>query len=441
MTIEEVIQLIRARYQKDLNPVQQLILCQVWEGETYPNIAKTSHYGEHYLRNTASSLWQILSEIFHTPVNKSNFRTLLETRSLTPEERETIEKFIRSQHRITPQEFPDGPVPITSPFYIERPPIEELCYQQITKPGSIIRIKAPQKMGKSSLILRILSHAVSLNYRTATLDFQQAEAAIFDNLNKFLRWFCANISRQLDLAPKLNDYWDEDMGSKVSCTLYIQAYLLQTINSPILIALNEVNRLFEYPKIAAEFLPLLRSWHEEAKRVETLQKLRIIVLHSTEVYIPLKLTQSPFNVGLPVTLPYFSEEQVIALASRHQLDWTNSLEAEKLMAIVGGHPYLVRLALYHLQEENFPLDRLLEQAPTMGGIYKDYLRNLWAILQDYPELFTALKQILRSERSVSVEPIMAYKLESLGLVRIDGNNCSLSCELYRQYFQLNNLIN
>ncbi|MCT7950366.1 WD40 domain-containing protein [Ancylothrix sp. C2] len=79
---------------------------------------------KHYLRSTASSLWQILAEIFDTPINKANFRTILEARSLSAEERELIEKFIRSQHRLTPQEFPDSPVPITSSFYIKRPPKE-----------------------------------------------------------------------------------------------------------------------------------------------------------------------------------------------------------------------------------------------------------------------------------------------------------------------------
>ena len=90
------------------------------------------------------------------------------------------------------------------------------------------------------------------------------------------------------------------MGSKVSCTIYLQQYVLTQISSPLVLALNEVNRIFEYPKIAREFLALLQSWHEEAKRIKTLEKLRLIVLHSTEIYIPLRLTESPFNVGLPL---------------------------------------------------------------------------------------------------------------------------------------------
>ncbi|MEG4211590.1 AAA-like domain-containing protein [Microcoleus sp. S13_B4] len=440
MTIDEVLQLTRVRSQKDLYPVQEIILRQVWEGKTYTSIASTSNYGEHYLRNIASSLWQSLSEILHTSISKSNFRSCVESRSLTADERALIEEFTRSQCLATPLEFPGSPVPLDSPFYIHHPLIEELAYREITKPGSVLRIKAPRKMGKSSLLLRILERATSLDYRTVSLDFQQAEEAVLDNLDKFLRWFCANISRQLELPPLLDDYWDEDMGSKVSCAIYLQQYILDKIKSPLVLALNEVNRIFEYPKIAREFLPLLRSWHEEAKRIEVVGKLRLIVLHSTEIYIPLKLTESPFNVGLPLQLPYFTEEQILALAQRHGLDWTEGSDADRLMAMVGGHPYLVRLALYHLCQNSLTLDQLLQEAPTLAGIYKDYLRSFWVTLQEYPELAVALKQVVKSERGVELDPIVASKLISMGLIHIDNNRCTLSCELYRIYFGSPNFI-
>lgn len=440
MTIDEVVQLTRARSPKDLHPIQEILLRQVWEGKTYTSIASASHYGEHYLRNIASSLWQSLSEILQIPISKSNFRFSVESRSLTAEEGELIEKFTRSQCLAKPLEYPGSPVPLDSPFYIHHPLIEELAYQEIAKPGSVLRIKAPRKMGKSSLLLRILDRANSLGYRTVSLDFQQAEEAVLDNFDKFLRWFCANISRQLELPPLLDDYWDEDMGSKVSCTIYLQQYILTEINSPLVLALNEVNKIFEYPRIAREFLPLLRSWHEEAKRIETLGKLRLIVLHSTEIYIPLKLTESPFNVGLPLQLPYFTEEQILALAQRYGLDWRESRDADRLMAMVGGHPYLVRLAFYHLCHKAVTLDMLLQEAPTIGGIYKDYLRSFWVTLQEYPELAIGLKQVVKSERGVELDPIVASKLVSMGLIHIDNNRCTLSCELYRLYFGSQNFI-
>lgn len=433
MTIDEVIQLVNAKSDKTLNPVQEILLREVWVGQTYADIASNFHYGERYLRNAASLLWQSISEIFHTSITKSNFRSTLESLSLNDRDRKSIQDFNRRQLANSPLEFPSGPVPLDSPFYIKRSPIEELTQREIAQPGSIIRIKAPRKMGKSSLLLRILDRAVGLGYCTVSLDFQQAEESVLENLDKFLRWFCANISRQLELPSQLDEYWDEDMGSKVSCTIYLQGYLLPQIQKPLALALNEVNRLFEYPKLTKEFLPLLRSWHEEAKRIKILQNLRMIVLHSTEIYVPLKLNESPFNVGLPIHLPPFTEQQILMLANLHGLQW-DSAEAGKLMAMVGGHPYLVRLALYHLCYDDITLEQLLEEAPTMAGIYKNYLRYLWVTLQDEPELASALQKAISSGDAVELEPIVAYKLDSIGLIHLDGDRATVSCQLYRQFF-------
>ena len=337
-----------------------------------------------------------------------------------------------------PVEFPSGPVPMDSNFYIERPPMEQLIYQEISKPGSVIRIKAPKQMGKSSLLLRLLHQAEQLKYRTAYIDFLQADNEVFGCLDKFLRWFGANVSRQLQLQPMLDEYWDEDIGSKISCTIYFQGYLLAQINTPLVLAFNEINRMFEHPNIAEEFLSLLRSWYEEAKQQEIWQKLRLVLVHSTEIYINFNINQSPFNVGLPIQLPEFSLEQVICLAGRHGLDWTDGNDAKKLMAMVGGHPYLVRLALYYLVNSAQNLDMLLEKAPNINGIYSSHLRDNLAILQKHPELATALEGVIAAEENAKLDPILAYKLESMGLVKLEGSSITLTCDLYRHFFAAQN---
>ncbi|WP_438861259.1 AAA-like domain-containing protein [Limnospira fusiformis] len=339
-------------------------------------------------------------------------------------------------------EYPNDPVPLNSPFYIDHPSIEELAYREIQKPGSVIRIRAPRKMGKSSLLQRILSYGKQNNYYIVNLDLRQTEASILSDLKRFLRWFCANVGHFLNLPSRLDDYWDEDIGSKVSCTIYLK-YLLNLIDSPLIITINEVNYLFEYPQVAGEFLPMLRSWHEEAKQSEEMQKLRLVMVHSTEVYIPLKLNQSPFNVGLPIRLPFFTQEQVKDLAKRHGIEDTDGNLVTSLMDMVGGHPYLVRLALYHLvvtpdndkKSISDRLQKIISEAYTQGGIYHQHLCEQLAILKDQAELLQILQLIVMSNDGIIVEPIAAYKLESLGLVRLEGNQAIASCQLYRQYFQ------
>ncbi|MEJ6484090.1 AAA-like domain-containing protein [Nostoc punctiforme UO1] len=484
MNIEEALVILDTFIEHGLSDVQEIIFRQAWEGKTYPDIAESCGYDANYIKDVGSKLWKLLSQAFGEEVTKSNFRSVLRRRSprrslsaaevqalpmqssVVSEKLQTVPAVLRQSQqtstgkdgisasslaiekqdeRKTPVlnsdflEIPGGSVPLNSFFYIERPPIEERTYTEINKPGSLIRIKAPSKMGKTSLMHRILTHAKQTGVHTVQIGLQRADSQVFTSLEKFLRWFCANVSRQLNLEIRLDDYWDEDIGSKVSCTLYLQEYLLKKIDAPVVLALDEVNRVFEYPEISRDFLPLLRSWYEDASELEIWRKLRLLVVHATEAYIPLDINQSPFNVGLPIKLPEFSLEQMQELAVRHGLDWAKGEKGlEKLaplLAMIGGHPYLARLALYNLGHEEVTLEQLLNEAPTIAGIYSNYLRQHLANLQEHPELAIALKHVVTSPTSVQLEAIAAYKLESMGLVKLEGNQAISSCELYQLYFR------
>ncbi|MFS0517495.1 AAA-like domain-containing protein [Nostoc sp. UIC 10607] len=437
MTIDEVVLLLKASQATGLTTFQEIILRSSWEGKTYTNIACEAQYDEEHVRKIAAHLWQLLSDFCKEPINKSNFRQTVENHRLSKTHQQLVKEFNKAATAIS-LEFPSGPVSLNSRFYIPRPPIEELAYAKMAEPGSLICIKAPKKMGKNSLILRLLKHANNQGLSTVMLDFQQADKAVFASLDKFLRWFCINVSRELQLEPKLNDYWDEDMGSKVSCSIYFQQYLLSALETPLVLVMDGVDWLYEYEEIVGELLLLVRSWHERAKGVEIWQKLRLVLVYSMEIFVPIKLTQSPFNIGLPIKLPPFTKEQVQDLAVRHGLDWTDSKNVESLMAMVGGYPYLVRLALYHLVGKGGlegDLEQLLQQAPTEAGIYHEYLRQFVLVLQDEPGLQDAFYEVINATNYVQLEPALAYKLQSMGLINLEGDRSTPACELYRLYFR------
>ena len=332
--------------------------------------------------------------------------------------------------------YPNGAVPLNSPFYLERVLAQAQIDRELQKPGGLVRIKAPKEMGKTSLLIRALDCAKGLGYQTVNLNIEQVDTVILSDLDRFLRWLCANAARQLHLDPMLDEYWDEDLGSKISCTAYFQDYLLAKISTPLVLAFDEVNRMFEHPQMAQDFLPLLRSWYEEAKILPIWQKLRLIVVHSTEIYIPLQLNQSPFNVGLPIQLDTFSQAEVIQLARRYGLDWDNGAEAGQLMEMVGGHPALVNIALYHLSDGDVSLSELLKTAPTAAGIYYNHLQRHWVTLIQQPELAQALDRVMSATIPITLAPILAYQLSSLGSIERLGDKVVPACELYRQAFKI-----
>ncbi|MGP1387670.1 MAG: AAA-like domain-containing protein [Thainema sp.] len=334
---------------------------------------------------------------------------------------------------IAAPELPGGQMDLTSAFYVERPPVEMRCYEMLDQPGSLIRIKAPRQMGKTSLLARILHQAAEREHRAVSLSFQIADASVFSDLKQFLKWFCACLSRKLQLPNRVNEVWDDILGAKMNCSTYFEDCLLPEIGGTLTLGLDELDCVFAYSDVVKDFLGLLRTWNEDARTGGIWRKLQLVLVHSTEVYIPLDISQSPFNVGLPIELKDFNVEQILDLAYRHHLAWRDT-EAQRLMAMIGGHPFLSRLSLYHLARRDITLDELQKGSATEAGLYGDHLRRQLWTLQQYPDLADAMRAVVASQSPVRLEPVQAFKLSGMGLVLLDNNEVYPRYELYRQYF-------
>ncbi len=77
----------------------------------------------------------------------------------------------------------------------------------------------------------------------------------------------------------------------------------------------------------------------------------------------------------------------------------------------------------------------MAEAPTQVGIYRDHLMRHLTTLQDHPELAAAFTTVIMAEEPIENETLLAYKLESMGLVAILGNRVTPRCNLYRLYFR------
>ncbi len=336
------------------------------------------------------------------------------------------------------QREPSGSVRLESGLYVERAPIEVDCFQEVLQPGALIQVKAPRQMGKTSLMARILSHAKDQGCQTIGFSFQRADSVVFSSLDQLLYWFCQQVGRRLGRLSQLEERWSQKGGSKDKCYFYFLECLLDELETPLVIGMDEVDMVFPHRLVADDFFGLLRSWFDAARSgdvdSELWEKLRLVIVHSTEVYVPLDIRQSPFNVGKNVELPEFNAAQVRDLGRRYGLNWRDG-EDEQLMTLVGGHPYLVRKAFYHLRRQDETLAQLMDTAATEAGIYSDHLRRHLLNLQAYPALAEALRQVVVKSRPIELDSEVAFKLESMGLITRTGNAATARCNLYRVYFR------
>jgi len=473
MNFEDALKIIDALLKTErLKDVQELVFRQSWLGKTYQEIAEESGYSAEHIRDVGFRLWQLLSDVLGEKVTKSTIHAILRQRSLQgtgdgeeissikgspePSKLRTNRTYRRSllleeqeplisDYSLVPSqvfpismvgtEFPGPPLVQNSPFYIDRYPVEQRCYQELLRGGSFLRIKASHKMGKTSLLNRILHNAIMRGYTKVRLNLHQVDQNALNNTNAFLRWFCKSISWKLNLEPKLDAYWDQDLGlAKLSCSRYFEKYLLTHIQSPLVLALDDVDHIFTYPQLAQDFLPLLRIWHEEGHENDVWQHLRLVVVHATDNSIPLNVNQSPFHMGLPIQLEPWQAEHVEDLAQRYRLIWDDQA-TEQLMGLTAGHPYLIQLAFYYLWHEEGSLNQLLREASADTSIFSPYLQQQLDILYATPFLATAMKQVIESDRPILLEPAIAHQLQGMGLVQFWGNAILPSCQLYAQYFR------
>jgi hypothetical protein len=163
-------------------------------------------------------------------------------------------------------------------------------------------------------------------------------------------------------------------------------------------------------------------------------RLDILMVISTEPHLLIgDVTQSPFNVGLKITLEDFEVAQVRDLHARYR----SPLDERALQALIGflsGHPYLTRKALFTLLNENMTWDELASAATTPKSPFGDHLRRYLWLLRDQPQLRSALKQIIASGRCADEGAY--YRLLQAGLVKgADSQSCTCRCTLYAEYLK------
>ncbi|MEC4864708.1 MAG: AAA-like domain-containing protein [Jaaginema sp. PMC 1078.18] len=330
-----------------------------------------------------------------------------------------------------------GQLALDSPLYVYRPPAEQLLTREILQPGALIRIRAPRQFGKTSLVAKGLARAKENQLRAVVVSLQLVERSTLISLDRFLQWLCATVANRLGLPHQIEELWQPIFGSSYSCNEYFENYLLPAEDTPLLIILDEVNILFNYPDIATDFFGLLRAWYERSRHQTqgsvVYQKLRLIISYSTDVFLPLNIHQSPFNVGLLIELEPFTLSQVQELALRYGLTPTE-FQAEDLRQLLGGNPFLTQLALFHLSQDRLTLAEICKNLTSANNIFASHLRQQLVYIEQAPHLKKAIKQIMQSTEKVVLYPIDAYKLQGLGLIRFEDSIPIPSCQLYQLYF-------
>jgi hypothetical protein len=328
-------------------------------------------------------------------------------------------------------EMPEGTMDAESQFYVERSK-DALALNTIQQQGVTITIKGPRQMGKSSLLNRTIKTASSINKRVILLDFQLFNKASRTNAEQFFRQFCTWLTDELELEDKVEECWQRPITNSQRCTRYVGRYLLHTLNCPLVLAMDEVERIFD-TDFRTDFFSMLRSWHNQRATNPIWKQLDLILVTSTEPYQLIDdLNQSPFNVGQVLDLEDFTPDQVADLNQRHGRP-LNASEEQRLIHLLEGHPYLVRRALYLVASQQVSSAELFDTAVGDRGPFGDHLRYHLFRMYDKQPLVQGMLHVIRHH--ACPDERVFFRLRGAGLVRRVGKTVLPRCPLYASYFQ------
>ena len=157
----------------------------------------------------------------------------------------------------TQLERPDGTMDPESRFYIERPG-DATCQREIQRTGVTIAIKAPRQMGKSSLLVRAAAQARQAGKQVAFLDFQLLDDSTLRDPAQFFKGFCHWVADELDLDDQVEEFWKRGLGNVQLCTKYLSRHVLKAIDSPLVLVMDEVDRML-LSTFYSDFFGMLRS--------------------------------------------------------------------------------------------------------------------------------------------------------------------------------------
>ena len=326
---------------------------------------------------------------------------------------------------------PGGAMTMRDRFYIERTADARLK-RELLRQGTTTTIRAARQTGKSSLLVRGIHHARN-QAKIVHLDMQGVDRDHLESADTFLYYLAGLFIRKLRLEPQeLEAAWRSSLGAQDKLSALMEDYILPESGGLVVLALDEADRILDTP-FYTDFFALLRAWHNNRALDDLWAQLNIAMVISTEPYLLIAdVNQSPFNVGLKLELEDFDAAQLHDLNQRHGSPVAEA-DFEAFKALLSGHPYLCRKALYTLVAQKLSWSELVQVAAEDDGPFGDHLRRHHWLLRNEPALQEALRQVIRSNRCSDDQAL--FRLLRAGLVKGKGDFYTCRCDLYTTYFK------
>lgn len=345
---------------------------------------------------------------------------------------EALSGSARKAERAVTLESSGGGMSEKSTFYIHRP--SDLAAEEGLRGGeSVLLLKGPRQVGKTSLLARIGGQARAAGKRVVLTDFQRLDPAYLDDADGFFKMLAANLARQLRFSYDFEGQWHEIYGSTSNFDHFIRS-LLASSDQPLVWLMDETDRIFG-TSVANSFFALVRSWHNARATEPELpwDRLTVGIAYATEAHLFIQdLNQSPFNVGRLIPLSGFSLRETQELNERYGSPLRSIDQIQVLHDLLDGQPFLTRRAFDELVRSGGNLSGLVETAASDEGPFSDHLKRVLVSVSQLSGVYDTIRAALNN--AVLRDSADVQRLVSAGiLIQSSGEHYAIRCKLYRRY--------
>ncbi|WP_414622354.1 AAA-like domain-containing protein [Calothrix sp. CCY 0018] len=319
-------------------------------------------------------------------------------------------------------------LPVDAPSYVKRQADEEF-YQKL-QAGKFCYVLNSRQMGKSSLRVQTMQRLQEQGTVCAAIDLTGIGKV---SQQQWYGGIVYNLSESCQLEDKFDFDWQEwwkkhqTILSPVQClNLFIEKVLLAKIQQPIVIFVDEIDKVLSQDFSLDDFFALIRFFQNQRVDNPIFQRLTFALLGvATPGDLIQNKTQTPFNIGEAIELHGFQINEVEPLIKGLEGRFNHPQEViSEILDWTGGQPFLTQKLCKFMVEES--------AASRKSKVDKDYsvlVREVvnkriienWESQDDPEHLRTIRDRILSSEQRAGYLLELYQQIQQQGEVAANKN--------------------
>ena len=342
-----------------------------------------------------------------------------------------------------------------APSYVQRQ-ADDKFYKKL-KEGKFCYVLNSRQMGKSSLRVRTMQRLEAEGTVCAAIDL----TGIGKHKVTISQWYGGIVYALVEscqLEEKFDFDWQiwwqehQKVLDPVRClSLFIEQVLLKKIQQPIVIFVDEIDRVLSQDFSLDDFFALIRFFQNQRVDKPIFERLTFALLGvATPSDLITDKTQTPFNIGEEIELHGFQLEEIQPLIKGLQGRFDNPRRViEEILDWTGGQPFLTQKLCKLMVDESFK-----DNPCSVTELVRAKIIDNWES-QDNPEhlrtirnricsddqrasyLLELYQQVRQSGELATNNSIEVSELQLSGLVVKRQDKLRVYNKIYREIFDFN----